>query len=339
MAHFPNLSLLLCRNALVFWATCSLACSTQTVTLSRYVPSDVAMNDIASIAVAPWGGEAGPDSEALLGRALQGLDTFELIGAPLGPDQNDKPAIPGDMDSALGWGRHVRADSVLVGSLDLVEITVASSNSPSDADPPQDPAETIVTAQLVGYVALLDSNTGRTLLYEPVDHTYSAQLPASTDLLGDDDAWRLAALQHWAHTFAERLVPHTEGQDILLYSERSLPQSEAAIAALINQDWATAIALYRQAVDAMGRFTTPPWVRARAHYNLGITLASGGAVEEGVSHLERAQAIAPNPLFAACITNARAQPGRQRTKSRGHHVWQCSRGPDHTPRCSRARKP
>lgn len=344
----------LCRNALVAILAFTLACTTQTVTLSRWVASDVTMGDIASIAVAPWGGEAGPDSSALMSQALGTLDGFEVVAESTSSGEdggaNGMPEA-GDMDAALIWSRSLPADAVLVGGLDIGTITFKS---------PGQAFKNEISAQLIGYVALINSSNGRALLYEPVDHIYTASADAFClnadgepievcDLAADwvdgaplnnnAEALRLSALQDYAHTLAERLVPHFEGQEVMLYKDASLPQSEAAISALISQDWATAVTIYQNSIAQLGRWTTPPWVRARAHYNLGTTLAYGGRVEEGLVHLEKAQALAPSHVFVESIVKARAYRSGQRTSSRGHHLWQCRRGPNRSPVCARAPGP
>ena len=350
-----------CRIALMALAVTSSGCSTQTIKLSRWVPSEVPMGSITALAVAPLDGEAGDDGTYLLKEALQDVGPFEIVSAAAAGDPSISPPTPGDLDAALAWGRAVDAEGVVAGSLAVHNITVAYRTPLSRTVDGQQACTLIqeASAQITGYIALGDTDTGRTLLYEPVAHTYTASEPVcvetfddaeascensmswaqATPVTVDQDALRLAALKDFAHTLAHRLVPHEEGEEVMLFTDRALPQSQAAIEALIVGDWQSAVAIYRTAVRKTQTWTTPKWAQARAHYNLGTTLAFGGQVDEGIAELRLAQKLAPNPIFDKQIARAEAYRSGQRAVATTRRLWHCYRGPHNEPICAPARGP
>jgi hypothetical protein len=350
----------LCRIALISLAVSGSGCSTQTIKLSRWVPSEVPLGSMTYLAVAPLDGDDGDDGAHLLQEALQEVGPFELLPGVAHP-ANALPPSAGDIDAAIRWGRALGADGVIGGSLSVHNITVAYRAPLSEAV--DGPTTCTLTqearVEITGYIALCDADTGRTILYEPVAHTYTASEPVCAEALDDaeavganvssgiravpvtldQDALRLAALMDFAHTLAHRLVPHDEGEEVMLFTDRALPQSQAAIEALVVGDWQSAVAIYRSAVRKSDTWTTPKWAKARAHYTLGTTLAFGGVVDEGIAELRTAQQLAPSPLFAKQLARAEAYRSGKRVAAARHRLWHCRRGANNEPVCARARGP
>lgn len=294
---------LICCIALTAVSIVLGACSTQTITLSRYKQGDIDTVHMNTMLLAPLCGEASVDAMHLMRHTLGALSPFEIVHHP-------KYAALTGIDQAIAWAKDSNADGTITASLEVPEIDVAR-------------AEATVT----GYIAVADVATGRTLLFEPVHHIYRAAEPTPTDDL------RLAALQDFVHTFAHRIMPHQERADVMLYTDRALPQSEGAITALIEGDWPTAVDIYRAAIAGMNTWTTPTWVQARLHYNLGTTLGFGGAFDEGMVELQHAQRLAPSDIFEQQIQRLGKYRAEPKQAGSGHRLWRCHRNNDHTPTC------
>jgi len=72
--------------------------------------------------------------------------------------------------------------------------------------------------------------------------------------------------------------------------EHSKALGNQAYGAYTQQDWPTAIRLYKGALDSCGECE----IQADLHKNLGLTLCHAGNVEEGASELHKALALNPN---------------------------------------------
>lgn len=294
---------LACCVALLLCGAAAGACSTQTITLSRQVPGEIDTAHMNAVLLAPLSGEASVDAMHLMRHTLGALAPFDIV-------HNPKNAALLDIDQAIAWAKDSQVDGALTASLEVPSIDVTA-------------AEATVT----GYIAVADVASGRTLVFEPVHHVYRAADVSSREEL------RLAALQDFVHTFAHRMMPHQEGADIMLFTDRALPQSEGAITALIHGDWRTAVGIYRAALEHMNTWTTPAWVQARVHYNLGTTLGFGGAFEEGLQELHKAQQLAPCATFENQIIRLKAYRTELKNPGSGRRLWRCHRTHNHTPTC------
>ncbi len=345
------------RIALGMLCLYATACSSQTITLSRWVPSDVAMGSISTLALTSSGGNVGDDGAHLLRRAIQDLGPYEVVHDP----QLASP--PEDIDGALMWGRQLNVDGVVTVHLSVDEVALGFRRAPSTTIDGTIGCTWLqeASATVRGYIAIADVDSGRTLLFEPVEHSYSTSEALCVDNLEDNlascldvnasapwqesypttdsDHLKMAALQDFAHSFAHRLVAHHEGEQVMLYADRSLPQSQRAISALLMNDWDGAVAIYRSGIREMNTWTTPKWAQARAHYNLGTTLSFGGLIEEGLTELHVAQTLSPSAVFEEQIERIKTYRNGARAVASTRRLWHCHRTGNDVPECAHAKIP
>jgi hypothetical protein len=98
--------------------------------------------------------------------------------------------------------------------------------------------------------------------------------------------------------FMAVIAPHREYVKLQLFSDSKLPELSEGIYLAKRGNWNGAIWNFRNAVERA--YNTPgitPELKARAHYNLGVSLGYSGRYNEGIMELNRAVSIFPETVF------------------------------------------